>query len=265
MRRRIKLVLIALLTLPGLSSSQAEPDCGDQVPSLVGPTVAVTTSGAYGPEQEGWKAFDPSERTQSMWISEVFETPAWIAYDFGVPTVVDLYRITFINGPLTSRAPKDFTLEGWDGARWVTVDSRTSQTGWVNGIPRAYNAASPGEYTKYRLHITDDNDPRPGIVVISIGDLQLSESVLSTSISCEASPRTVQCEAKIADGVEPATYRWSYAGTASVWDGHGKSVWASWPSPAACDRASVFRVTVTDACGAVRSSSKEAICAGRIP
>ncbi len=175
MSYRTTLVLILGIGILGLpASGTAQPSsCVDQVPTLTGNTSAVSSSGIFGLSYEAWTAFDADVGGSSMWISEVFETPAWIAYDFGVGTVIDRYLIRNCNGQhLTSRAPKDFTFEGWDGTDWITIDTRTGETNWLSCQPRTYIVASPGSYSQYRLHITDDNDIRQGVVVISISDLQ---------------------------------------------------------------------------------------------
>ena len=164
--------LIALLSLPVFGTAQTGT-CIDQVPTATGDTPAISSSGIFSSAYEAWRAFDSDISSQSMWISEVFETPAWIAYDFGTSTMVDRYQINHANGSLlTSRAPKDFTFEGWNGSSWVILDTRTDETDWISASPRFYDVASPGRYTQYRLHITDDNDARSGVVVISMSDLQ---------------------------------------------------------------------------------------------
>lgn len=146
----------------------------DQVPTLSGSTSAVTASGQYSSSYAPWKAFD-SSTTGSIWISEVWETPAWIAYDFGTSKWITRYRITHTNGSLTSRAPKDWQFQGWNGSSWVTIDTRSNETGWSSGETRTYNVADPGSYTRYRLNISDDNDSRSGVVVISISNLEFME------------------------------------------------------------------------------------------
>ena len=65
-------------------------------------------------------------------------------------------------------------LQGSNGSGWVTVDARTGQTGWVSGVTRSFTVSTPGFFSEYRLYITDDNDSRSGVVVISIGDLQFA-------------------------------------------------------------------------------------------
>jgi hypothetical protein len=147
----------------------------DQVPvmtSASAPGGLVTTSGEFSSQYRAFQAFDASP--SSMWISETFETPALIGYQFADgPRTITRYAIRFVNGQLTSRAPRDWTFEGFDGANWVVLDSRVGETGWAGVETRSYDVASPGSYSQYRLSITDDNDERSGVVVVSMGDLQL--------------------------------------------------------------------------------------------
>lgn len=189
------LTLFAVLVIPVASS--AAVICTDQVPTLTYNTSAVSTSGIYSSSYQGWKAFDSDlSGYYGMWISQVWETPAWIAYDFGVNTRIDRYQIRNTNGTLTSRAPKDFKLQGWNGGSWVTVDTRTNQTGWVSGSPRTYIVASPSYYSKYRLRVTDDNDSRSGVVVISIHDLQLQKCTTIIQCGnglCESGENSLSC------------------------------------------------------------------------
>lgn len=144
---------------------------GNQVPPLSGASGSVTRSGAYSSDYEAWKAFDAD--TASMWISAVYQTPAWIAFNFSGPRQVARYAITFSNGSLTSRAPRSWTLQGWNGSSWVNVDSRSNQTNWLGVERREYAVSSPGDYSQYRLNVTDDNDGAAGIAVISIARLEL--------------------------------------------------------------------------------------------
>jgi MYXO-CTERM domain-containing protein len=132
----------------------------------------VTASGIHDEGYEAWRAFDADEA--SMWISETWVTPAWIGYEWrDGPKYVDHYALTFINGSLTTRAPKDFALEAWDGRAWTAVDTRSEETNWSGSERREYAVSNPGSYAGYRLLIEDDNDPRSGIVVVSLGRLEL--------------------------------------------------------------------------------------------
>jgi hypothetical protein len=156
----------------------------NQVPVMtsdIAPSGTVTTSGVYSASYPAWQAFDASNST--MWISELNETPAWIAYEWSSARTVYRYSLVYTNGSITSRAPKDFELQGWNGSTWVTVDSRSAQTGWSGNETRSFVVSSPGAYTKYRLNITDDNDSTAGVVVVSLGRLILDGCSCVTSTS----------------------------------------------------------------------------------
>ncbi|WP_224367937.1 SBBP repeat-containing protein [Hyalangium versicolor] len=140
--------------------------------SATTPSGIVSRSGAYDATYEAWQAFDNSN---SMWISTVRQTPAQIGYEWldGAKTITR-YVLSFANGPsLTSRAPKNWTLEAWTGSAWTAIDTRTNQTGWAGFEQREFTVTSPGAYGKYRLNFTDDNDARTGVEVISLSGVEL--------------------------------------------------------------------------------------------
>jgi hypothetical protein len=160
--------------------------------SATSPSGIVSRSGSYDSTYEAWQAFDYTNST--MWISAVFQTPAWIAYQWtDGPRTVTSYAIDFVNGSLTSRAPRDWTFEGWNGSSWNVIDVRSAQTGWLGVERRAYTVASPGSYSQYRLNMSDDNDTRAGVVVVSMGRLEL--------IGCPPQP-TIWCGDGICNGNE---------------------------------------------------------------
>lgn len=141
------------------------------VPVLSANSSAVSVSGAYDATYSGWKTFDSS--FSSMWLSAVGQTPAWIGYEWTSPRFVESYTITYSNGSITSRSPKTWQLQGWNGSAWATVDSRTNEINWSGFETRNYAVQTPGSYLKYRLLVADDNDARTGVVVISLGNLSL--------------------------------------------------------------------------------------------
>ena len=160
------------------SGADGPPPCPlNMVPAMTGPTMpsgSVFESGSIdSTTYDGWQAFDSSNTT--MWISAIGDNPAIIGYawDNGVPHVVVSYAITYANGSILTRAPSAWTFEGLSGDEWLPIDTREGETGWAGFERRVYTVASPGNYSQYRLNITDDNDPTPGIVVISISQLEL--------------------------------------------------------------------------------------------
>jgi hypothetical protein len=143
---------------------------------MTGPTTpsgAVFSSGSYDASTyDAWQAFDASNT--SMWISREAQVPASIGYAWGDgPRTVTAYAITYANGSILTRAPSAWTFEGLLGDAWITLDRRDDEAGWKGTERRVYTLASPGSYSQYRLNITDDNDPAVGIVVISVGRIEL--------------------------------------------------------------------------------------------
>lgn len=161
---------------PDAAPSDGPPTCGTNlVPAMTGPTTpsgAVFSSGLLSSDYDAWQAFDAS--TTSMWISPQGQDPTSIGYawDDGPRTVL-AYAITYANGSILTRAPSAWTLQGLQGDAWISVDAREGELGWKGFERRVYTVASPGPYSEYRLTITDDNDSTAGIVVISIGNLEL--------------------------------------------------------------------------------------------
>jgi len=146
----------------------------DLVPVMTGPTTpsgSVLSSGTLTSDYDAWQAFDGS--TTSMWISPQAQEPTSIGYawDDG-PRAVLAYAITYANGTILTRAPSAWAFQGLLNDAWITLDSRTGETGWKGFERRVYTVATPGLYSEYRLSITDDNDSSTGIVVVSIGDLE---------------------------------------------------------------------------------------------
>lgn len=197
-----------ILALSGILvlNSTAHAACVDQVPTLSGSSSNVTTSGNFDSTYPGWKAFDASG---SMWLSETWETPAWISYQFSTTKKIDRYTIEFTNGSLTSRAPKNFQLQGSNGSGWVTLDTRTNQTGWQHSETRAYTVSNPGNYSRYRLNVTDDNDSRSGVVVLSIGDLELQTCSSDVSLNCYTAGTDVTLCSYSGDYVSGMTFYWN--------------------------------------------------------
>jgi hypothetical protein len=100
-------------------------------------------------------------------------TPAWIAYSFGKPVRIDRYAINYVNGSITTRAPKNWTLQGFNGSYWSIVDTGPMKVNWAGSQTRSYDVQTAGAYSSYKLVVTDDNDTRAGVVVISMGNLSL--------------------------------------------------------------------------------------------
>lgn len=142
--------------------------------SNTAPSGIVTASGVYGAGYEAWKVFDA---TTSIWLSNSNTSAVWVGYEWGggVLKTVSSYEVRYANGSCCEqRGPKNWTLQGWNGAAWVTVDTVTNQTGWYLNHTRTFTVDSPGAYARYRLYITADNynNVTYPITLVSISKLQ---------------------------------------------------------------------------------------------
>ena len=100
------------------------------------PSASSQFSGSFSSA----KAFDNS--TGSIWAAtagDVGSSGAWVEYQF--PTAVSIVQIaiTARSGSFSDQAPKDFDLEYWDGAAWVSVLSVTGGAVWSSLEQRVYD------------------------------------------------------------------------------------------------------------------------------
>ncbi|MFP2925901.1 hypothetical protein ACLESO_11915 [Pyxidicoccus sp. 3LG] len=228
---------------PETRTATQDLTCGASlVPVMTGastPSGTVTRSGILSSSYEAWRAFDTVDSGASMWLSEVGQTPAWIAYEWpDAPRTVTHYAIKFVNGDLASRAPKNWTMEGWNGTAWVVLDTRTNEVNWGTVERRQYPVASPGAYRKYRLQFTDDNDARTGIETISIGRVEFlnCSCVITNEVPVMTSPTAPSGTVTTSSAWGPEYEHWrafdatdgsmwiSFTGQAPVWLGYE---WAS--------------------------------------
>ena len=167
------------LTEDGLVEEQLTTSSVALIPimsSNTSPSGVVTRSGVYDASYEAWQAFDAT--TATLWLSNMYTSSVWIDYEWGggASKTVDSYEIKYANGSCCEqRGPKNWTLQGWSGSTWVTVDTVTNQSGWYSNPIRSYTVDAPGAHSKYRLLVTADNYNNASypITLVSIASFQL--------------------------------------------------------------------------------------------
>jgi sugar lactone lactonase YvrE len=150
--------------------------------SNTAPANIASASTEYWP---AYYAFDNNTGTQ--WGSAIDAgTPASLGYEFTSSKTVTDYVLTYVNGSIWERGPRDWTLQGWNGSSWVTVDTVVGETCWGNppGAPsggcgatnniRTYTVDTPGSYTRYRLYFTKDNYMTATPHMITLGSVQFN-------------------------------------------------------------------------------------------
>jgi hypothetical protein len=156
-----------------VDASGPPPFCGQLVDVLTADSPDVVSSEPFDMtgEYAGWHAFDAALNT--LWISKQNATPAIIGYVWpGEPRRAVRYAIHFTNN-ISQRGPRDWTLQGFDGAAWVPITQVTGSIDWLGVERREFTVPGTTAYRGYRLVITEDNYDGTGIVVVSMGRLEL--------------------------------------------------------------------------------------------
>lgn len=107
-----------------------------------GGTGSISSSSLIGSATD---IFDANPAT--YWVAS--SVPAWAEYTFAAPVTITSYAVQTDSGP--AYAPKDWTLEYWDGSAWVVVDTQTNQTGWVASEIRTFPLAAQ---QRWRLSVS---------------------------------------------------------------------------------------------------------------
>jgi len=81
---------------------------------------------------------------------DVSSYPAIVEFEFFAAETVVEYAFSLLNGNGTLT----WTFDRWDGATWVTLDSRTAVGAWSPEVFQSFTIATPVSATKYRLNVT---------------------------------------------------------------------------------------------------------------
>jgi hypothetical protein len=113
------------------------------------PIGLVTDSGYQTTGYEGWRIFDGINNGSNYWY--VLSNTGNVVYDFTISKTFKEYNIYV---PSVNNAPKNWTIEGWNGSAWVVLDTRTNQTSWVADTKTYFSFNNTLGYTKCKINIT---------------------------------------------------------------------------------------------------------------
>lgn len=120
---------------------------GSFVPKMTSntlPSGTVAASGGTNP----WSVFDQDGGTD---YSHNVST-GWISYEPAVkPRVMDGYWLRASSGTDPSGMPSSWRIQGYDGANWITLDTRNSEAGWGRGERRFYTMENEAAFNAYRI------------------------------------------------------------------------------------------------------------------
>lgn len=150
-----KLILTVVATL-ALGASQVFADDYPYTNLATGGTPSYSGASYFTGGNNILQLFDNKSSTYFGFQGAKSDGTFHITYTLAEATVVNAYAIQC--GPsgyysATTRAPKTFSFEGYDegAAEWVTLDVKSSETGWKNDELRVYKFTNDTAYQKYRL------------------------------------------------------------------------------------------------------------------
>lgn len=124
----------------------------------------------FGPKN----LFDQSLAPSSFWeITD--ELPIWVEMQFENKKEVAGYNIK-VGLTAIHRMPNAWQLQGTnDEINWITVDSRSEQTGWKGNENREYVIQNPGQYLSYRFLFTKGGQKAGKKFILRLFQIELLE------------------------------------------------------------------------------------------
>lgn len=145
--------------------------------------IAGTASATVGTASN---AFDLSNSTD--WGSDTSNTGT-LTYTLTSGTqIVDAYYIRASAGDNPDASPSTWEFQGYNGSTWVTIDQRSSETGWTRGEVRHFYFQNKIAFSAYRLvvqgtNFADNNELRVAEFGINVaGDTQTPFNLTASSI-----------------------------------------------------------------------------------
>ncbi|MCM3131541.1 LamG domain-containing protein [Paenibacillus polysaccharolyticus] len=118
-----------------------------------------------------WKALDQIV-DHNGWATASGVLTGWLSYEFSTYKVIEGYSIKSGTTP-AKRLPKNWTFEGWDGAKWAPLDSRSNQANFAEEEFRFFEIKNKIAYKKYRINVTANQGATD---FLTIGDFGMYES-----------------------------------------------------------------------------------------
>lgn len=125
-----------------------------QTPGSIVPALSSASQGGYttntweGPTNS-WLPFDGNDSTayQSTTV------PAWISVTLPAVKIANRYTMKCLD---ISDTPKTWTISGYDGSSWITLDTHTNYT-WASSSV-LFTMSNTVAYIAYRIDITAYNN-----------------------------------------------------------------------------------------------------------
>ncbi|TPJ76886.1 hypothetical protein FJ422_29705 [Mesorhizobium sp. B2-6-3] len=126
-------------------------DYGSLTPKMTSNTTPSGAVSGIGGAVDAYQVFDKDTSTGATIVGA---TNGSVTYQLagGAQAIVENYYLTAPTGGAADRTPTIWVIEGSnDGATWVTLDSRTGETGWSSGEARYYEFINKLAFAYHRF------------------------------------------------------------------------------------------------------------------
>ena len=139
-----------ILTFPNSTDFLTAPT------TVIGGLTYTATAQNESAGSEAWRGF--GNDSSGMWWLSATVAPVWLEIEFPLPVTAATYRL-FMPAVSTNNFPKGWQIQGWNGSAWVTLDTQTAQNLVVGANAYTIPVGNRGQYTRYRILITDGGSP----------------------------------------------------------------------------------------------------------
>jgi len=152
--------------------------CRNIVPAMTSNTTPdgeASADSVLGTANKAFKAFDHL-LTVGYWSPSNTAYPHWVQYKFPFAKTIKSYAIYKVAAIF---APSAWTVQGSNnGSTWTTIDTRSAQTWTGSETHKEFNITTPGSYQYYRFNFTSNQGPTPGLTVVQIREITMSQCTL---------------------------------------------------------------------------------------
>lgn len=148
-------------TLPEVTATQTGNATLNLIPEMTSNTSpsgiarASSVLTLYDNDYQPWNAFNST--SDDLYWNAVAQY-GWIEYQFMEKTIIDKYMLKARQTLDYNRAmPKNWTFEGFDGEKWIVLDTKSNQAAWQIHEERSFNFINTVAYSKYRLNVSANN------------------------------------------------------------------------------------------------------------
>lgn len=141
---------------------------GGIIPAMTSNTVPSGMADASSQSNPAFHAFDKNENTAHTLVG----TTGWLEYDPPAPDGVVVGYVLQAGTAGLENMLSTWAFQGYDGASWVTLDSRRKESGWAPREVRYYEFKNSTAYQSYRIKWTATD----GGGVSHCGEMEFKES-----------------------------------------------------------------------------------------